>query len=51
MSVAKLRKKEESEIATAKIVRKEEAKKPVSLQDDLKARLMRRHKLVARLNI
>jgi hypothetical protein len=45
MSVSKLRKKEESNIAIAKIQKKEEQKKPVSLQDDLKARLMRRNKL------
>lgn len=43
MSVNKLRSREESQMTVARFQKKEEAKRPLSLQDDLKARLLRRH--------
>lgn len=44
MSVNKLRKKEEAQVAAAKIQRKEEAAKPVSMMDEMRMRMMRRNK-------
>jgi hypothetical protein len=42
-SMDKLRSREESQLMAMKYQKKEDAKKPVSLQDDLRARLNRRN--------
>jgi len=47
MSVNKLRSKEESSMAVTKFQKKEESKKPLSIADDLKARLMRRNEALS----
>ena len=43
MSVSNLRSKEESNMAVSKFQQKEHAKRPLSMKDDLKARLNRRN--------
>ena len=46
MSINKLRSREDSDQVTNKIQKKVEVKKPMSFNDDLKARLLRRQGLV-----
>jgi hypothetical protein len=44
MSVTKLRSKEEASMAAAKVQKVEEAKKPISMHDEMKQRMIRRNK-------
>jgi hypothetical protein len=46
MSVTKLRSKEEASMAAAKVHKVEEAKKPVSMHEEMRQRMMRRNKSV-----
>lgn len=44
MSISKLRNKEEAAMAAAKVQKKEDAKKPLSMHDALRERLLRRNR-------
>lgn len=47
MSVSKLRSKEEATVAAAKVQKKEESKKPVSMMDEMRLRMQRRNQAIS----